>query len=225
MNILAFDTSTDILTVELSTAAGRFYDVRDCGLRHSELLAEAIGRLHEAAAITPAELDLIACGRGPGSFTGLRIGMATAKGLAAGLGKPFVTVPTLDLFAYGFEWFRGTVVSVIDAKKRRFYAAFYERGAKLTADLDIPAEEIVTRLSDTETVLYTGPHADAVYRLESGRDDRFLYPLHRRGNPGGLTALAERIFQNEGPAGTDASPVYIRQSEAERSTGGPESHA
>lgn len=225
MNILAFDTSTDILTVELTTGAGRFYDVRDCGLRHSELLMKTVDGLIEAAEIRPAELDLIACGRGPGSFTGLRIGMAAAKGLSAGLGKPFVTVPTLDLFVYGFEWFPGTVVSVVDAKKRRFYAAFYERGVKRTADLDIPAEEIVRRLADTESVLYTGPHADAVHRLESGREGRFLYPLHRRGNPGGLTALSERIFLNEGPSETDASPVYIRQSEAERSTGGPEPHA
>ncbi len=83
MNILAFDTASSLLNIALSTDRGFFEINHSIGLTHSEHLLPSVDYLLKTAGSTASELDLIICTRGPGSFTGLRIGMATAKGMAA----------------------------------------------------------------------------------------------------------------------------------------------
>ena len=101
MNVLALDTSTEILSIALvcdppgadatrdrtksEPLPGTYAVTRDVGLKHSRLLMPLIDRLLGDAGLRPSDLDLVACTRGPGSFTGLRIGMATAKGLATSI--------------------------------------------------------------------------------------------------------------------------------------------
>ncbi|HCO48967.1 MAG TPA: tRNA (adenosine(37)-N6)-threonylcarbamoyltransferase complex dimerization subunit type 1 TsaB, partial [Spirochaetaceae bacterium] len=86
MNTLVFDTSTDLLAVAVKNEAGRILARAESGFRHSETLLPAIERCLGEASLTLREIGLIACTCGPGSFTGLRIGMATAKGMSLALG-------------------------------------------------------------------------------------------------------------------------------------------
>mgnify|MGYP006268290911 CR=1 FL=1 len=235
MTVLTFDTSTAVLSLSLLDEAPRaraLHMVRDEGLHHAERLAGDARDILAAAGLTAADLDLVGCAAGPGSFTGLRIGMATAKGFAAARGVPFVAVPTLDIWAELYAYMPGLVVPVIDARKRQFYAAVYRGGTRLTADLDATPEEVmvhVSRLavSDSEEPLFVGPDAPA-FVTTAPRTEPEAAPSE--GPPGwglrvapaadvvpshALARLALRRYRSEGAAASGAAPVYVRRSDAE----------
>jgi tRNA threonylcarbamoyladenosine biosynthesis protein TsaB len=141
MRILAFDTATRATTAALwdSEAPGGASEVRDDPLpgerpRHAAFLLPSIVELLEREAVSWDDIDRIAVGIGPGTFTGLRIGIATAKALSRSRGIPLVGVPTLEslalggvLSAHGSER-PSAVVAVIDARRREVFAAGWRLG-------------------------------------------------------------------------------------------------
>ena len=160
MNVLACDTASELLGVALSISGGSVpggsvpggsMSGGACSLTidgrpaHGRNVMPAIEHLLRWASASIDDIDLFVCGLGPGSFTGLRIGMATMKGLSAGSGKPFVSVPTLDALAWPLMVFTGLVAPIIDARRQRWYSALYRNGNKLTPDLDVPATELLAR--------------------------------------------------------------------------------
>lgn len=220
MNILALDTSTDILAAALRTEEGWAEAALDLGLRHAERLMDLVDFCLTRAGIGPADLDLLACAEGPGSFTGLRIGMATVKGMALALGKPWVAVPTLDCLAWGLDAWPGAVVPVIDGKKGRVYSAVYRRGLRTTDWLDVPLASLVALLDTCPEALVTGPDADlleatAMERTGIRIDGRSRVPAARA-----LAELARLRFEKEGGAADDLGPMYLRPSEAEETASG-----
>jgi tRNA threonylcarbamoyladenosine biosynthesis protein TsaB len=183
-----------------------------------------IAEMLEKAGIGPGNLDLIVISRGPGSFTGLRIGMAAAKGLSAGTGVPLVSVPTLDVLAYG----RGTasvpVMAVIDARKGRFYCAVYRSGERLSDYLDISAEEtalLPLRAAGGASgeLLLTGPGVDALLSQISKPDLWHIDPLRRSGCGFSLASCGKRFYNSAGADSDNTGPLYLRKSEAELSRG------
>jgi len=117
VNVLAIDTATATLGLSLKTGSESHTLLLQAGLKHSEKLMPSIQALLLEAELDREELELIACSIGPGSFTGIRIGLATAKGLAQGvqaLGTScrLIGVSTLDGLARRFRRFEGTVVAV-----------------------------------------------------------------------------------------------------------------
>jgi tRNA threonylcarbamoyl adenosine modification protein YeaZ len=104
MNILAIDCATEILSVALEIGNGEKSIMSaniDAGHSHSERLLPVIEDLLKQANIAPADIDLFLCQRGPGSWTGLRIGFAAVKGLAFAFGKPYISIPSSDLIGEG----------------------------------------------------------------------------------------------------------------------------
>lgn len=127
MKLLAIDTSTDYLTLAVTDGdkvIGRLH--KKAERSHSSLLVPMIDRLLKRAKIRLKDIDAFAIGIGPGSFTGLRIGVATVKGLAYSLKKPVVAVPTLDAIAGNVKGFNGIICPVLDAKKNKVYACLYK---------------------------------------------------------------------------------------------------
>ena len=218
MTVLAIDTSTELLSACLIYGEHYIEVNKRIGLKHAESLMPLIASLFEEMDIPRSDLDLIACSQGPGSFTGLRIGIATAKGLAMGLDKPLKLVPTLDAAALGKDWFTGTVMPVIDARKQRFYTALYSEGNRLTEFLDIPVEEIHSLAEQQEKVLFTGPAASAVMNGEN--DSWVLDPLSSHSTSFSVALLGEQLFTADGPDREDAGPLYLRKSEAEVASDG-----
>lgn len=214
MNIVAVDSATDLLSVGLRCSGGYFETLIAAGLRHSEYLLPAIDGLVGLAG-TERRFDLVVCMRGPGSFTGLRIGMATAKGLAEGSRCPVVAVPTIDVLANGLEYFPGIVVPVIDARKRRVYAAMFESGRRISDDLDLTPAALVARLPTGSSVLFTGPGAHLLaFAIESHGDWR-IDPRAASSHASSLLSLGERRYREQGGDPIDLGPVYLRDSEAE----------
>ena len=131
MNILAIDTSTEYLSLAImkdGRVIGRFH--RRCAMRHSSTLIPMIDKLLKKVRLKIKEIGCFAFSIGPGSFTGLRIGVATVKGLAYALKKPVVTVPTLDVIARNVRHFNGIICPVLDARKNKVYSCIYRSDAK-----------------------------------------------------------------------------------------------
>lgn len=213
MNILVFDTSTDVLAVGLAKNDGSMALSAESGFRHSETLLPTIGRCLSESGLGLKEIELIACTSGPGSFTGLRIGMSTAKGLSLALGTPWVGVPTLDCLAYRPGLPGCVIVPVIDARKNRVYAALYRDGRRLGEYLDISIARLLALLDGEEEVRFVGPDADlfADYALE--RPGFIVEADDPERKLRGLSALAELKYGETGGAGDDEGPLYLREPE------------
>ncbi len=95
---------------------------------HAEKLHIFINEALEEAGITSKDLDAVAISKGPGSYTGLRIGVSSAKGLCYSLDIPLISVPTLDLLAYRLKDIQGVIVSMLDARRMEVYSAVYDSG-------------------------------------------------------------------------------------------------
>ena len=215
MNILSFDTSSEILDICLKADNEYHIITRTAGLKHSELLLPGIQYVMKTAGCSLKDLDLIVCSKGPGSFTGLRIGISTAKGISAGSGIPLVSVPTLDALAHPFEACPLPVLAVIDAKKKRFYAELYLEGTAAGKPLDASLEDIDALCKEYSTVMLTGPHCELFFE-RMGPQKKFI-PGPRAGDgcAKSLCILGEKQFTEKGADEDGEGPIYLRKSEAE----------
>lgn len=213
VNILAFDTSSKLLSIALKTKTGFFEFFMSQGFKHSENLTTEIASILKTAELKPENIDMIVCPEGPGSFTGLRIGIATAKGLSFALQKPLVTVPTLDMLAYGLDFFKGTVVPILDARKQRFYTALYTEGERISEYLDISPEALINILNDHTNVILTGADAHVFHEISMRK--YILNQDYNRGYARNLIPLGEILFEKNGAASEMLGPLYLRKSEAE----------
>ena len=126
MKILAIDTSGTNCSVSIIDDNKILADFTvNNGTTHSQNLVPMIEQAQKFANIELADIDAFACSVGPGSFTGLRIGIATIKGFALSLNKPVLSVPTLLSLAYNISNFSGIICSIIDAKNDNVYAGIY----------------------------------------------------------------------------------------------------
>jgi len=225
MNVLAIDTATEQFSVALAEGDTMWSFEADAGLRHSELVMDIIDMLMGKAGLKPEELSGVVCMGGPGSFTGLRIGFATAKGLALSLGIPFAAIPTLDCIAWPFAAWPGTVAPAIDAKKGAFFCALYRGGIRLAPDMDAAPDEIARALAATPSpgkILLTGPGAHLLYEKLKGIKTLDLNPGKglRWGNAQTLLYIArETGCLTKGKSDIASGPVYIRKSDAELQSG------
>ncbi|MDR2418500.1 MAG: tRNA (adenosine(37)-N6)-threonylcarbamoyltransferase complex dimerization subunit type 1 TsaB [Treponema sp.] len=236
MIILALDTATALLSVALSVGhdpAETWYVEIDAGQRHSELLMDLIDSLLKTANIVPTDVDALASMKGPGSFTGLRIGFSTAQGIALALGVPSLSIPTLDCMAVPHQHWSGIVVPAIDAKKRCFFSALYRgvcdahTAGRLTDYMDADSVAIAQALNAVtrdEPVLLTGPDAEL---LASALNETPLFnktllrldPIRRRGHAKELATLAQAKLAASSAADIAAELssglLYLRRSDAE----------
>lgn len=226
MNILVTDTSAQALTVALRTDS--FFETRTSesrSLQHSERLVPTVTELCKDAGITTRDIDLLACTRGPGSFTGLRIGMAAFKGMAFALDKPLVSVSTLEVLAQCVPCFDGAIVTVIDAKKQRWYLAAFENNGsgdgvpgRLMPDTDGIEEDLRDVLKPYAKVLVTGPDAEAFApRLQALFTDKTIITdrISHKAVSTALIQAALRKYETDGPDDIGQGPVYLRKSDAE----------
>ena len=184
MKILSIDTSTDYLSIAITDGAkvlARYH--RPSHRNHSRLLITVIAKLIKKSGLIQSRgmnsdpgsellsIDGFCVSIGPGSFTGLRIGVVTVKGLAYALNKPVVTVPTLDVIARNAKGFKGIVVPVIDAKKSKVYACLYRSDGvtfkKISKYLLISAESLLKMTGIYDKVLFLGDGVRLVGREET----------------------------------------------------------
>lgn len=218
MNILAIDTSTALLGIGLKTGESYYEINQDVGLHHTENLLTEIDTLLHKARLEYRNIDLLVVSKGPGSFTGLRIGMAAAKGISFGTGAPLISVPSLDICARGKAYFDGTVCPVIDARKQRVYTALYRGGRRESDYLDISPRELLQKCIQKGQVLLTGSFAADLLDMWGVTDDSVLLdPQYGRPLTWELLKYGTELYAEQGPDSPDEGPLYIRPSEAEMS--------
>jgi tRNA threonylcarbamoyladenosine biosynthesis protein TsaB len=185
---------------------------------HGREIAPSIRGLLSEAALAPAAIDLVACDIGPGSYTGLRVGLAAAKGLAFALGKPLVGVASLDALAEAARDLGRVLCPAIDARWNQVYGAVYEEGRRLTGYLAEKPADFARRVPKDALVL--GDALDAFGELF--RDARRAPRPYWEPRPETIALLGERLF--ESGARHDAAtivPLYLRPTEAEVKFGAP----
>ncbi len=220
MNILALDTSTLHAALALARVDGEILVApSDVGRRHASGLIPAVRDLLAKANLTVLDLDLLAVGLGPGSYTGLRIGVAAAKTLAYVTGRPLVGLDSLEAVAQNASDDALKVSVVADAQRGDLYVADFSReraGAPLLRSGPTrvePAETWRTRLESDSLVL--GPALDRP-GFERPASARTADPALNRPNGARLVGLARELF-NQGHREDPwfLEPVYLRRSAAE----------
>jgi tRNA threonylcarbamoyladenosine biosynthesis protein TsaB len=223
VNILALDTAAAVCSIALSSGKENWYFEIDAGQRHSELLMEAVDMLMKIAGMAAGDLDAVACMKGPGSFTGLRIGFSAAKGLCLSLGIPLITIPTLDCIAFSSRVWQGVVMPALDAKKSCYFTALYREGRRISDYRDATLDDI-TNLLEThkhEKILLTGHSADMLKKDLAGAAGMDIYtdPAMKKGRAGELIELVKIEIGKNGVENCAeevfAGPLYLRKSDAE----------
>lgn len=227
MRILGFDTSAKAASVALSENGkliSEFY--LDSGFTHSETVLPMAKAVLDAARITPADIDLFAVNCGPGSFTGLRIGIAAVKALGMSLDKPCAAVSTLEALAYNVASYPGIICAAMDARCSQVYTAFFESDGKNIKRLcedravstDVLFEDIKKYVSETgEKVMLVGDGA-ALCQKKFGDDFVKTAPSGLvLGHASGTNFAAERLFENKMTVSAgELVPNYLRLAQAER---------
>ena len=224
MLILALDSTAVVATVALcrdETPIASF-TVKN-GNTHSETLLPMVEAVLKAANVTVADVDLFACSVGPGSFTGVRIGTATIKGLAFGQNKPCIGVSTLEAMARSLGLWQGVICCVMDARRNQVYNALFraERGnlSRLTEDRAISLDALGDELKKLEeTVFLVGDGSNLCYNTIRACCDMALpqeHRLHQRAS--GVALAAQAMIDRGEPGDAEAlTPNYLRLSQAER---------
>lgn len=225
MIILAVDTSTPFSSVViLEDSVVRAQLSQMVRTSHSECLMPAIDRALQCAGIDREELEQLVVCRGPGSFSGLRIGIAAMNGLAMALDLPLSSFVNLDLLALQFSCWQGTVCPVVDARKGQLYWALYATdgrgGWKKIQDYAVDNPDAIVQQINLADTLIVGPGVDTYHPLMLSAAGEYLNVL---GNPQGLMNLAlvgqlPGISAKAARGDADNAPVlplYIRPSDAE----------
>lgn len=217
MRILAIDSSAkaaSVSIVEDGKILGEAF--LNCGLTHSVTIMPSVQWLLETAGLKISDMDRIAIAAGPGSFTGLRIGMAAVKGLAWACDIPCCGVSTLEAAAYGAAHMGGTICAVMDARARQVYnAIFTASGGVLTRVCDdraITLSELSEELLKYDNIVLVGDGAELCYR--AFEEKYAIAPEHIRTQRAAcVAALAENA---PSCSAQELRPEYIRLPQAER---------
>jgi tRNA threonylcarbamoyladenosine biosynthesis protein TsaB len=233
MLILAVETSTPTGSIALMEIPGETskpgaeekcwgeYTLNFPGT-HSERLMPAIEYLLREASLSIGDVGGLALALGPGSFTGLRIGVSTVKGLAYALGIPVVGVPTLDALAQNLRYAPSLVCPVLDARKKEVYAALFRgdgqgRLEKISEDWVIAPEELCSRIS--EKVIFLGNGMEIygeTLRKKLGSQALFAPPEFSLPRALHVARLSLPQFQKGHTLNLFSfTPTYLRRSEAE----------
>jgi tRNA threonylcarbamoyladenosine biosynthesis protein TsaB len=220
LNLLAIDTSTPRAALALGTVAGAIHTATpDPAQRHGRNLVPALHDLLRVAALRLSDLEAIAVGLGPGSYTGLRIGLTAAKTLAYALGKPLVGLDSLEVLAQNAPDDAARVAVIADAQRGELYAADFARNKRGGPIVRLAPTRIVTRSEWLDQLaagtLVLGPGLDRVGSLLPGSvvaaDPAMAWP-----DPVRLLAVARALWETgRRDEPWFLEPLYLRRSAAE----------
>ena len=226
MRILALDSSGLVATVAILEDDQMIAEYTvNYKKTHSQTLLPMLDEIVKMTEFDLSTIDAIAVAGGPGSFTGLRIGAATAKGLGLALDKPLVHVPTVDGMAYGLFGYSGLICPIMDARRNQVYTGLYrftnDEFEVVEEQMAISVSELIEKLNGyEEKVTFLGDGVP-VYRDQfvNGLTGEYAFaPAHlNRQRAGVVGALGMKYFkEGKVESARDHKPDYLRLSQAER---------
>ena len=224
MKILALETSAKAVSAAVSEdgkilASG----YQDTGLTHRRTLMPIVEHILKNTGLTMADMDAVAVAAGPGSFTGIRIGVAAAKGLAFGADKPTIGVSTLAAMARSVAFSDGLVICAMDARRNQIYIALFEAKdgqlTRLTDDRAIALADLAEELRTDPrpmTVVGDGAKLCHTFLTEAGISCRMAPPHLVMQNATGVALEAESMAAAGKTVSAQAlEPVYLRPAQAD----------
>ncbi len=224
MPILALETSTLVSSVAVATADTLLAEITiQTKKTHSELLMPHIAKIIDMAGVNKADIKAIAVSIGPGSFTGLRIGLATAKALSYAMNIPIIGVPTLAALAYGCLAPAVMLAPMLDAQKGNVYQALFEWQAGELKEIMVPTvmaiEQVLEKLTQYQKPVILMGEAAVLHRtaIEQAGNGLVLAAPHLIiQRAGSVAGLGHKMFKQGIQHNTmSLEPLYIRRSEAE----------
>lgn len=217
MKILAVDTSAVCASVAV-TENGKV--LSECsintGLTHSRTLLPMIDSALKNAEISLDTVDCLACSVGPGSFTGIRIGVAAVKGICDAADKKCIPVSTLEALAYNLRGSCCTAVSVMDARCNQVYCGIFsvrgEEITRLSEDMAIKIEELDAVLGQYENIVFVGDGAELCHKALGYK----IATAAIRFQKGSSVCFAAESRREEALSASELQPVYLRLPQAER---------
>ncbi len=224
MKILAIDSSGLAVSASLADDEKIIAEYAlNFKITHSQTLMPAVDTIIKASNFDIKGLDYIACTSGPGSFTGLRIGAAAAKGLAHGLGIDIIGVPTLEALAYNIFETDKVICPVMDARRSQVYNAFYEfKNGRLCEVYPQEArsiDDVLLKASGFDRkVIFLGDAVPVYKDKILSLPNSVLAPQHCNIQRAACVAALAFVYAREGKttAYSDFAPFYLRKSQAER---------
>ncbi len=217
MRILAIESSAKAASAAITDGGNLVAEIfLNSGLKHSVTIMPSVERLLESTGLSVSDMDRLAISAGPGSFTGLRIGMAAIKGLSWACDVPCCAVSTLEAAAMGVAHIEGTVCAVMDARAGQVYNALFRAECgklhRLCEDRAIAISDLLRELSEKKNVILVGDGAELCYNESHGAYR--LAPEHLRYQRAAYVAL---LAENaEVQTAESLRPEYIRLPQAER---------
>lgn len=223
MKILALDSTADIGSVAICDDGKLICEITvNTGNTHSESLLPAVEQALKLAGLCVDDIDLFACSTGPGSFTGVRIGVATIKGLAYGKNKPCVSVSTLEALAQNLIGYNGIICPVMNARRNQVYNALFRISdgviERICRDRAIAIADLDCELKNYTLPLYLcGDGYDITVKNSTLTNYGYVGDREKLQSAYSVARCAFRKFQG-GDFVTDATlvPIYLRPSQAER---------
>ncbi len=220
MTILALDTSGPVCSVALLDEAGLCYEARAVNkLTHSRNLLPMVEEALDKGGKTMADISLVAAVVGPGSFTGVRIGVATAQGLARARGIGCLPVNALEAMAHSMTTPGLVICPIRDARSMQVYGAAFKDGKRLMADEAVPLEEYLALVTLFDgALLFMGDGVKPCQaQIAKALGDRALFAPPHLVLPGaGAAAYLASCHQDQVVAPGELKPLYLRAPQAER---------
>ena len=223
MNILAIDTSGPVASCAVMVNDRVVHSIAlNHGLTHSESIMPAVEDAMSASGLSCADIDVFAAVAGPGSFTGVRIGICAAKGFAHAVDKPCVPVHALEALAMNFYGFDGLVCPILDARRSQVYCALFDTAegypVRVGEDDAVALDVLLERLPEERKIMFCGDglgvHEKRI--VEKLGDRAVIAPANLRDlRSDAVCALAMRK-QEEWVRAHELRPVYLRAPQAER---------
>lgn len=225
MKILAIDTSGPFAGAALFENGAITHEITAChGLTHSQTIMPMVDDILASASLLPADVDLFAAVTGPGSFTGVRIGVCAVKALAHGCEKPVIGVNALETLAMGAWGFAGVICPILDARRGQVYCAAFRCPAdaavpeRVLEDAALPLSEFLSQLPENEKLLFLGDGLKVHFPvIQKTLGERAVaapaHMAHLRASAACTLAYARR---EEATHYLSLSPTYLRAPQAER---------
>jgi tRNA threonylcarbamoyladenosine biosynthesis protein TsaB len=222
MRVLGVDTSTMTAGVGIVENDEVLVDLKfDVKITYSEVLLSTVDMALKTTGLEINDIEGFSISIGPGSFTGLRIGLSTVKGLCFASGKPLASVPSLDALASLSLYCQHPVAPLLDAKKSQVYAALYDTSeGELKRESDylvVGIEDLVKNIS--KKTLFVGPGAKLYQKeLIHFLRDKACFALNEQSLPSGACVARlglKKLVSGQTEEITNLEPLYIRMSEAE----------
>ncbi len=218
MKALAIDCAVSKIAIAVKNESNMVKMVLDIGTKQSEKLLPTIDFLMKEANLESKDLDYTTVTLGPGTFTGLRLGLSSLKALNLANGTPVYGIPSLEAYAWPYKKSIEVVLPVIEAKEDEYFYAFYARGIQVAKDDDKSLDDILKEINEDSCVTVCGPGAKKFVQRE--KEISSLYSVHEFSPENdaceSLFEIAEKMIEEKKEPMQDYDgPLYVRKSEAE----------